>query len=121
MAKRKQIPGIAPKLPVPGFGGGGGMAQKLQQLQQQMLETQEALGNEIFEGSAGGGVVTVQVTGHQQAVKMTINPEAVDPNDVEMLQDLILIAFNEAIEKSKETASDRMGGLTGGISIPGLF
>lgn len=120
MAKRKPIPGM-PKPAIPSFGGGGGMAQKIQQLQQQMIDTQEALGNEIFEGSAGGGVVTVAVTGHQQATKITISPEAVDPNDVEMLQDLILAAFNEAIEKSKATATDRMSGITGGISIPGLF
>lgn len=122
MAKRKRTPG-GPKPAIPSFGGGGpgGMAKKLQELQQQMQDTQEALGDETFEGTAGGGVVKVVMTGHQKVTGVTIDPEAVDPDDVEMLQDLILAAVNEAVEKSQETASERMGGLTGGLSIPGLF
>ena len=119
MAKRKRRAGQG------GFsmptGPMGGMAEKLQQLQQQMEETQEALGDETVSVSSGGGVVTIEITGQQKITGLKIKPEAVDPDDVEMLEDLILAAINEAIEKSQELASDRMGNLTGGLDIPGLF
>ncbi len=118
MAKRKRRPGARP---VPSFGGGGGMAQKLQELQQQMADTQAALGDKTIEVTAGGGVITVEITGHQKINKITIDPEVIDPDDVEMLQDLIMAAVNEAIEKSQEMASGELEGLTGGLNIPGLF
>lgn len=102
-------------------GLGGGMAQQLQKLQQEMLETQEALGDEVVEVTAGGGAITVAITGHQRVKSITIDPEVVDPDDVEMLQDLILAAINEAIEKSQNMAAERLGGLTGGLGLPGLF
>ena len=92
-----------------------------QSLQQKMLETQDALANETLEVSAGGGAVTVTITGQQKIQAIKISPEAVSAGDVEMLQDLILAAVNEAIEKSQLLASSRMGELTGGLKIPGLF
>jgi DNA-binding YbaB/EbfC family protein len=104
-----------------GAGGGGGMLQQIQKLQEDMLKAQEALGNETVEVSVGGGAVTVVMTGHQELRSVTIKPEVVDPNDVEMLQDLILAAVNEAVEKSQSLAAERMGGLTSGLNLPGLF
>ncbi len=102
-------------------GMGGGMAQQLQKLQQDMLETQEALGDEVVEVTAGGGAITVAITGHQRIQSITIDPEVVDPEDVEMLQDLIVAAVNEAIEKSQALAAERLSGLTGGLGLGGLF
>jgi DNA-binding YbaB/EbfC family protein len=102
-------------------GVGGGMAQQLQKLQQQMLETQEALGDEVVEVTAGGGAITVAINGHQHVQSITIDPEVVDPEDVDMLQDLIVAAVNEAIEKSQNLAAERLSGVTGGLGLPGLF
>jgi DNA-binding YbaB/EbfC family protein len=99
----------------------GGMVQQLQQLQQEMLDTQEALGDEVMEVTAGGGAITVAVTGHQRIQSITIDPEVVDPEEIDMLQDLIVAAVNEAIEKSQNLAAERLGGLTGGLGLPGLF
>jgi len=99
----------------------GGMAQQIQKLQEEMLKAQEALGEETVEVSVGGGAVTVVMTGHQKLRSITIAPEAVDPDDVEMLQDLILAAVNEAVERSQGLAADRLSALTGGLSIPGLM
>jgi len=122
MAKRKRVPG---RRPVPKFGGGGqsggGMAQKIQELQQQMLDTQAALEDEVMEVTAGGGAITVEITGRQKINNITIDPEVIDPDDVEMLQDLIVAAVNEAIEKSQAMASEKMDSLTGGLNVPGLF
>lgn len=101
-------------------GMGGGMAAQLQKLQEDMMATQEALGEESVEVTAGGGAITISITGHQKVESIIIDPEVVDPEDVEMLQDLIVAAVNEAIEKSQGMASDRMGQLTGGLNIPGL-
>ena len=92
-----------------------------QSLQQKMLETQDALANETLEVSAGGGAVTVTITGQQKIQSIKISPDVMGAGDVEMLQDLILAAVNEAIEKSQLLASSRMGELTGGLKIPGLL
>jgi DNA-binding YbaB/EbfC family protein len=97
------------------------MAQQIQKLQEEMQRTQEQLGDETVEVSVGGGVVTVVMTGHQKVVSVTIAPDAVDPDDVEMLQDLIVAAVNEAVEQSQGLAADRMGALTGGLNLPGLM
>ena len=105
---------------IPG-GAQGGLAGQLQSLQQQMLETQEALGDKTVEVTSGGGVVTVVMNGHYKLESLTIDPEAVDPEDVEMLQDLILAAVNEAVEATQNLAADEMGSVTGGLNIPGLF
>jgi len=100
---------------------GGGMMQQLQSLQEEMARTQEALGDESVDVSVGGGVVQMVMTGQQKLLSVTIEPDILDPDDVEMLQDLILAAVNEAIERSQQLASDKMGALTGGLNIPGLF
>ena len=105
---------------VPG-GGGGAMLQQLQKLQEEMLKTQETLGEETVTVTAGGEAITVVISGHQKIQSITIDPEVVDPDDVEMLQDLVTAAVNEAIDKSQQLAADRMGALTGGLSIPGLM
>jgi DNA-binding YbaB/EbfC family protein len=108
---------------LPGGMKGGGLAGQLQAAQQQMMEAQEALGDKTVEVSAGGGVITVVMSGHQKLQSITIDPEVVDPEDVEMLQDLIVAAINEAVEASQKLASDEMGAVTGGLGldIPGLF
>jgi DNA-binding YbaB/EbfC family protein len=105
----------------PAGGAKGGLAGQLQEMQQQMLEAQEALGDKTVEVSAGGGVITVVMTGHQKLQSITIDPEVVDPEDVEMLQDLIVAAINEAVEASQNLAADEIGSITGGLNIPGLL
>jgi len=102
-------------------GAKGGLAGQLQAMQQQMLEAQEALADKTVEVSSGGGAVSVVITGHQKLQSITIDPEVVDPEDVEMLQDLIIAAINEAVEASQNLAADEMGSITGGLNIPGLF
>ncbi len=97
------------------------MLRQAQMLQQKMAKIQEELGNETVEASAGGGAVTVVATGHQKIQSIKISAEVVDPEDVEMLQDLILAAINEALDKSRELAANRLGALTGGFKIPGLM
>ncbi len=104
-----------------GAAGGGGMAGQLQRLQDEFAKTQERLGDETVEVTVGGGMVKAVMTGQQKLVSVTIDPAAVDPEDVEMLQDMILAAVNEAIEKSQSMAADKMGALTGGLRIPGLM
>jgi hypothetical protein len=96
-------------------GGRPDMRQQIARLQEQMLQTQEALGEETVTATAGGGVVQVVMTGHQEVQSITIAPEVVDPEDVEMLQDLIVAAVNEAIAKSKELATSQLAALTGGL------
>ncbi len=93
----------------------------IKQMQQKLLKAQEDLGNETIEASAGGGAVTIVMTGHQKVQSVTIAPEVVDPNDIEMLQDLLLTAINDAVAKSHELAAKRMGAVTGGLKIPGLM
>jgi DNA-binding YbaB/EbfC family protein len=97
------------------------MLQQLQKLQEEMVKTQESLGDETVTVTAGGGAITVVISGHQKIQSITIDPEVVDPDDVEMLQDLVTAAVNEAIDKSQQLAADRLGTLTGGLSIPGLM
>jgi DNA-binding YbaB/EbfC family protein len=96
-------------------GGRPNIQQQIQRLQEQMLQTQEALGEETVSVTAGGGVVEVLMSGHQRVESITIDPEVVDPEDVEMLQDLITAAVNEAIERSQAMAAERLGSLTGGL------
>lgn len=104
-----------------GSGLPGGMANQLQAMQQQMLEAQEALGDKTVEVSAGGGAIVVVMTGHQKLQSIKIDPEVVDPEDVEMLQDLIVAAINEAVDASQNLAADQLGSITGGLNLPGLF
>jgi DNA-binding YbaB/EbfC family protein len=97
------------------------LQQQVMQLQEQMLEAQEALKEEQVSATAGGGVVTVVANGHQEVLSIAIDREVVDPEDVEILQDMVLAAVNEALERSRELAAERMGALTGGLNIPGLI
>lgn len=96
------------------------LLRQAQQLQQRMAKVQEELRNETVEASSGGGVITVVMTGHQVVQSIKINPEAVDPDDVAMLEDLVMAATNEALEKARALASQRLGSLTGGMKLPGL-
>ena len=85
-----------------------------------MAVEQEKLKTEIVEASAGGGMVTVKVTGDQQVTEVKIDPQAVDPEDVEILQDMVLAATNEAIRSSQALAEQRLGGIAGGLGLPGM-
>ena len=94
------------------------MMKQMQSMQKKMAEAQEKLGEEKIEGTAGGGIVTVVVTGHKEVVDVRINPEAVDPDDVEMLQDLVLAATNDALKKAEELTNNTMGQFTKGMNLP---
>jgi nucleoid-associated protein EbfC len=99
------------------------MLRQVQQMQAEMAKAQEQLKHEVVEASAGGGMVTVKVTGDLEIQEIKIDPGAVDPEDVDMLQDMVLAATNEAIRSAQELAANRMGGLTGGLGdlgLPGL-
>lgn len=100
--------------------GGGGMLGQLQKLQQDMIKAQAQLADETLEVTAGGGAIVVVVTGQQRVKSIQLQPEVVDPGDIEMLQDLLVAAVNEAIERSQAFAAERLQGLTGGLGIPGL-
>lgn len=104
------------------FGGGSQkqMMQQIQKLQDEMLKAQEELGEETVEVTVGGGVVRIVMTGHQKLQTVEIEPDVLDPDDVDMIQDLIIAAVNEAVDKSQEMAADRMSAFTGGLNIPGL-
>ncbi len=97
------------------------MMKQVKKMQEQMVKAQEDLGNKSVEGTAGGGAVTVTANGHKKITQISIKPEAVDPEDVEMLEDLILTAVNDALSKVDELASQDLGKFTGGLNIPGLF
>jgi len=100
---------------------GGGTLKQIQELQAKMLETQQALGEQTVTASVGGGTVTVVMTGHHKVQSISISPEVIDPEDTEMLQDLIIAAVNEASEKASELATQSLASLTGGLGIPGLL
>ena len=94
---------------------------RVQQLQARLAEAQQKLGETRVEGSAGGGAVTVVMSAEPRLESINIQPEAVDPEDVEMLQDMIAAATNEALEKIRSAQTELMGGLTGGLNLPGLL
>jgi DNA-binding YbaB/EbfC family protein len=98
----------------------GNLAQQIQKMQEEMAKAQEALAEETLEVSAGGGMVTVVITGHQRVRSITLKPEIVDPNDIDMLQDLLVAAINQAIEQSQAMAAQRLEALTGGLNLPGF-
>jgi hypothetical protein len=102
-------------------GGLGNIMKQAQQMQRRMAELQEELEHKKVEASAGGGMVTAVVSGKQQLLELRIDPSAVDPDDVEMLQDLVTAAVNEALKQSQQMAQEEMNKLTGGMNIPGLF
>jgi len=97
------------------------MMQQAQKLQAQLLKAQEELANLTVEASSGGGAVTVVMDGQQQIQSVKISPEVVNPEDVEMLEDMVLTAVREASVKAQELAAKQLGGLTGGLKIPGLM
>ena len=97
------------------------LARQAQKLQQQMTKVQEELEQREYEASAGGGMVNVKVSGKKELISLEIKPEAVDPDDVEMLQDMVIAAVNEALRNATDTMEREMGKLTGGLNMPGLF
>ncbi|MGW8313826.1 MAG: YbaB/EbfC family nucleoid-associated protein [Desulfuromonadales bacterium] len=101
-------------------GGIGNIMKQAQQMQRRMAQLQEELENKQVEATAGGGMVTAVVSGKQQLLELRIDPTVVDPDDVEMLQDLVTAAVNEAIKQSQQMAQEEMGKITGGLNIPGL-
>ena len=109
-----------------GFSGGGSamrqqqMQQKLLKMQQDMAAAQEAVENASFTASVGGGVVQATVSGKKELTALTIQPEAVDPEDVEMLQDLVISAVNEALRQADEAMNSSMQSFTGGLNLPGF-
>ena len=112
------------KVRIPNSGGPGNMNQMLKQaqkMQEDMATLQEDLENREYTATSGGGMIEVTVDGKHNIKKLTINPDAVDPDDVEMLEDLITVAVNEAIGNAAKTAEEEMGAITGGLNMPGLF
>ncbi|MHB1315472.1 MAG: YbaB/EbfC family nucleoid-associated protein [Christensenellales bacterium] len=108
----------------PGMGGGANIQQLMRQaqkMQQDMQKVQEELETLEFEASSGGGMVSVVVTGKKEVKKVTIKPEAVDPDDVEMLEDMVAAAVNEAIRKAEEKVNAEMAKISGGLPMGGMF
>lgn len=107
-----------------GMGGGANMNHMLKQaqkMQEQMMKMQEEMENKTYEAAAGGGAVKVVLDGKRELKEVILSPEVVDPDDIEMLQDLIVAAVNEAMRKVEEDSSAQLGSITGGLNIPGLF
>ena len=100
--------------------GMANLQRMAQQMQQEMLRVQRELEEAVVDGSAGGGVVTARVTGKQELLNVTIDPSAVDPDDVDMLQDLVVAAVNDALRASRELAEQKMAAVTGGLRLPGM-
>ena len=98
----------------------GSIMKQAQKMQAQMAKVQEELAQKTVEASAGGGMVTVVVTGKQEIMSITIEPEVIDASDKEMLQDLVVAAVNEGLRKSQEMVAEEMKRITGGLQIPGL-
>ncbi len=96
------------------------LLQQAQQMQAQMAQAQEQLAHEIVEASAGGGLVTVKATGAGEITEIKIDPKAIDPDDPEMLEDVVLAAVNEALRAAQNLAQSKLGGLAGGLGLPGL-
>jgi DNA-binding YbaB/EbfC family protein len=114
MSKRRRGKRFQPR------GGQMDMMRQVQKLQEEMVKAQEDLGDETITVTVGGEAVTVVMTGQQEIQSISIAPEVVDADDVEMLEDLVTAAVNEALQRSQELAAERMGALTGGLRIPGL-
>jgi DNA-binding YbaB/EbfC family protein len=111
-----------------GYGAGAmqgmnmnNLMKQAQKMQRQMADMQAELAQKTLEASSGGGMVKVTINGEKQITALTINPEAVDPDDTEMLQDLIMTAVNEAIRQMDELVNSQMSRITGGVGMPGMF
>lgn len=99
----------------------GDMMRQAQVLQEKMAKAQEEAGKRTVEAASGGGMVTVVVNGRQELLSIRFDRQVVNPEDIEMLQDLVLAAVNEALKKSRDMMAEEMKGLTGGLNIPGMF
>ena len=108
---------------IPGMGGGMNMnmIKQAQKMQQEMLKMQQEMETREYEATAGGGMITAAVNGKYELLRLTIDPEAVDPEDVEMLQDMVIAAVNEAMRKAQAESAATMGKLTGGLNLGGLL
>ena len=106
---------------MPGGMNQAAMMKQAQKMQQEMLRMQEEMENKTYTAAAGGGMVTATVTGKHEVKDIVINPEAVDPDDVEMLQDMIIAAVNEAMRAADDDSANNMSRLTGGLNLGGLF
>jgi len=108
-----------------GMGGGAqnmnSMIKQAQKMQSQITDLQEDIENREFSTTVGGGAVEVVMSGRKEIKRLTIKPEVVDPEDIEMLQDLIISAFNDTVKQIEDTTESEMGAITGGVSFPGLF
>ncbi len=102
-------------------GGLGQMMKQAQKMQAQILKIQEEMAERSVEASSGGGMVTVTANGKQEVLSIRIEPEVVDPDDIDMLQDLVAAAVNEALKKAQEMVSEEMAKVTGGLQLPGLM
>jgi nucleoid-associated protein EbfC len=119
---------MTPKPQGPGGFDVGSMMKQLQQVQTQMAEAQEKLKDEVVDASAGGGMVKVKMSGDLRLLEVTVDPDAADPEEVELLQDMVLAAVNEALRSAQELAASRLGGIAGmggggglgGLGLPGL-
>lgn len=114
MAKRGGFPGMMP-------GNMNNMMKQVQKMQKEMQQMQEELGNKELETTVGGGAVTVKVNGKKQILEIKIKEEVVDKDDVEMLEDLILTAVNQALTQADDMMASGLSSVTGGLSVPGLF
>lgn len=103
-----------------GMGNMQGMMKQMQKMQKKMAQAQEELGEKRIEGTAGGGMVKVVVSGHKEVLDVTINEDVVDPEDIDMLQDLVLLATNDALKKADELSNQTMGQFTKGMNLPGF-
>jgi len=104
-----------------GMGGMGNMLKQAQKMQKRLLEVQQELKERVVEGSAGGGMVRVAANGQQEVLSVKIGSEAVSAEDVELLEDMVLAAVCQALEKSRQLAQEEMGKVTGGLQLPGLM
>ncbi|MFW5649685.1 MAG: YbaB/EbfC family nucleoid-associated protein [Candidatus Alkaliphilus sp. MAG34] len=114
MARKGGFPGM-------GRPNMGNMMKQVQKMQKQMEQTQKELEERVLETTAGGGAITIKITGKREIVGIEIKPEVVDPDDIDMLQDLIMAAVNEAIRAAEDMVASEMGKITGNMNIPGLF
>ena len=105
----------------PGMGNMNNLMKQALMLQKQMAEMQEEISNTVFEGNANGDLVVTQVNGKKELLSLKIKPEIVDPDDVEMLEDLVITAVRMALSKAEQETSEKLGKLTGGMNMPGLF
>ena len=106
---------------MPGGLNQAAMMKQAQKMQQEMMRMQEEMENKTYSATSGGGMVTAEVNGKHEVVSLTVKPEAVDPDDVEMLQDMIMAAVNEAMRTADTEAANNMSRLTGGLNLGGLF